>query len=73
MLIPIRLGTKRKMFSFVCSSSTFMGCFGVPLLWLVTRCSAAMLAEVESRLIECGVRAEKSATSSIQKIVARTD
>jgi hypothetical protein len=24
----------------------------VPLLWLVTRCSAAMLAEVESSLVE---------------------
>jgi len=71
MLIPIRLGTKRKMFSFVCSSSTFTGCFGVPLLWLVTRCSAAMLAE--SSLIECGMRAERSATSSIQKAATRAD
>lgn len=73
MLIPIRLGTKRKMFSFVCSSSTFTGCFGVPLLWLVTRCSAAMLAEVELGLIECSVRAERSATSSIQEVVTRAD
>lgn len=44
LFLPIKLGTKRKMFSFVCSSSTFMGCFGVPLLWLETRLSAAMLA-----------------------------
>lgn len=73
ILIPIRLGTKRKMFSFVCSSSTFMGCFGVPLLWLVTRCSAAMLAEVESSLIECGMKAERSATSSVQKDVTRAN
>ena len=57
MLVPIRLGTKRKMFSFVCSSSTVMGCFGVPLLWLETRLSAAMLAEGESSLVECDVRA----------------
>ena len=67
MLVPIKLGTKRKMFSFVCSSSTFTGCCGVPLLWVVTRCSAAMLAEVESSLAECCVWAERSATSGIQE------
>jgi len=54
MSVPIRLGTKRKMFSFVCSSSssTRTGSLGVPLLWLVTRCSAAMLAGVVLRAIE---------------------
>lgn len=53
MFVPIRLGTKRKMFSFVCSSSsTRTGSLGVPLLWLVTRCSAAMLAVVVSRAVE---------------------
>ena len=71
MLVPIRLGTKRKMFSFVCSSSTFTGCFGVPLLWLVTRCSAAMLAEVESSLVEGGMRVERCATSSVQNADTR--
>lgn len=70
ILIPIRLGTKRKMFSFVCSSSTFIGCLGVPLLWLETRLSAAMLAEGESSLVECDVRMERSATSNVQKSVA---
>lgn len=69
MRVPIRLGTKRKIFSFVCSSSTFMGCFGVPLLWLETRLSAAMLAEGESSLVECDVRMERSATSNVQKSV----
>jgi hypothetical protein len=73
MRVPIRLGTKRKMFSFVCSSSTFMGCFGVPLLWLVTRCSAAMLAEVESSLVECDRRIERRATSSVQKADTRVN
>ena len=68
MLVPIRLGTKRKMFSFVCSSSTFMGCFGVPLLWLVTRLSAAMLAEIESSFVECDIRAEKRATFRVQRL-----
>lgn len=71
ILVPIRLGTKRKMFSFVCSSSTLMGCFGVPLLWLVTRCSAAMLAEVESSLVEGDMCVERRATSSVQKVVTR--
>ena len=73
ILIPIRLGTKRKMFSFVCSSSTFVGSFGVPLLWLVTRLSAAMLAEIESSFVECDIRAERSATSSVQKDVTRAN
>ena len=71
MPIPIRLGTKRKMFSFVCSSSTRTGCLGVPLLWLVTRCSAAMLTDVESSMIEFDMRVGRSATSVIQKAVTR--
>jgi hypothetical protein len=54
MLIPIRFGTKRKMFSFVWSSSTRTGSLGVPLLWLVTLLSAAMLGEELSREVECG-------------------
>jgi len=71
MRVPIKLGTKRKMFSLVCSSSTFMGCFGVPLLWLETRLSAAMLAEGESSLVECNMRVERSATSFILEAVTR--
>jgi hypothetical protein len=52
------------MFSFVCSSSTRTGCFGVPLLWLVTRLSAAILAEIVLDEIECNVvQAERSAAS----------
>jgi hypothetical protein len=42
------------MFSFVWSSSTRTGSLGVPLLWLVTLLSAAMLAEELSREVECG-------------------
>ena len=68
MLVPIRLGTKRKMFSFVCSSSTFVGSFGVPLLWLVTRLSAAMLAEIESSFVERDIRAERSATFRVRRL-----
>jgi hypothetical protein len=61
------------MFSFVCSSSTLTGCFGVPLLWLQTRLSAAMLAEVETILVECDMRVEGSVTSSIPKAVTRAN
>lgn len=68
MLVPIRLGTKRKMFSFVCSSSTFVGSFGVPLLWLLTRLSAAMLAEIESSFVECDIRAERRVTFRVQML-----
>ena len=47
MLVPIRLGTKRKMFSSVWSSGTLRtGALGLPLLWL-TRLSAAMLADCD--------------------------
>jgi len=43
-LIPIRLGTKRKMFSSVWSAGTTRaGALGLPLLWL-TLLSAAMVA-----------------------------
>jgi hypothetical protein len=71
MRIPIRLGTKRKMFSFVCSSSTRTGCLGVPLLWLMTRLSAAILAEVVLGGIECDVHAERMAPSIDQEAVAQ--
>lgn len=43
MLLPIRLGTKRKMFSFVWSSASRAGSLGVPLLWS-SLLSAAMIA-----------------------------
>ena len=46
-LIPIRLGTKRKMFSSVWSAGTTRaGALGLPLLWL-TFLSAAMAAVCE--------------------------
>ena len=47
LLIPIRLGTKRKMFSSVWSAGTTRaGALGLPLLWL-TFLSAAMVAVCE--------------------------
>jgi len=71
MLLPIRLGTKRKMFSFVCSSSTRTGSLGVPLLWLVTLLSAAILAGSVSRECEYNVQAKSGATSIGRNAVTR--
>lgn len=71
MLLPIKLGTKRKMFSFVCSSSTRTGSLGVPLLWLVTLLSAAILAGCESREGEYNLQAKSGATSIGRNAITR--